>query len=204
MGEKNYSPSLKEKKITTKKEKKVDSPIKIEEKKQEQVVEPSAQENKALTEKIEEKKEEKKEIKKPEIKKKEEAIARGTSLPISTKDAAAICNLIRKKSLDKAIEDLEEVARLKKPVPMKGEFPHQKGKGISGASYPKKAAENILQVLKTLKTNASVNGLEEPIIFEAVANIASKPYGRFGRIRRKRTHLKLVAKEAKKREGKEI
>ena len=34
---------------------------------------------------------------------------------------------------------------------------------------------------------------------EAVANLASRPYGRFGRWRRKRTHIKLVAKELKKK-----
>jgi hypothetical protein len=52
--------------------------------------------------------------------------------------------------------------------------------------------------LKGLKGNANVNGLNDPVISEAVANIASRPYGRFGRTRKKRTHLRIVARELKK------
>ena len=57
-------------------------------------------------------------------------------------------------------------------------------------------------MLKSLQANSNVNGLDDPLIAEAMANIASRPYGRFGRIRRKRTHIKIIAKDkqAKKEE----
>ncbi|MDD5357523.1 MAG: hypothetical protein PHX80_00005, partial [Candidatus Nanoarchaeia archaeon] len=45
---------------------------------------------------------EKKTIVKKQIVKKDEAIVNGVSVPISTKDAIAICNFIKRKSIDKA------------------------------------------------------------------------------------------------------
>ena len=66
-------------------------------------------------------------------------------------------------------------------------------------SFPIKTAKEFIIVLKGLLGNANVNEIDNPIITEAVANIASRPYSKFGRVRRKRTHLKLIAKEKKKK-----
>ena len=82
------------------------------------------------------------------------------------------------------------------------EVPHKKGKGIAGARYPKKASEHFINLLKTLLTNAKVNEIDEPVISEVIANIASRPYGRFGRHRKKRTHIRIVATEKKINEKK--
>jgi ribosomal protein L22 len=145
----------------------------------------------------------KKETKKPEKKiKKDFAIVNAYSLPISTKDSVAICKFIKWKSIENAMKDLEEVAKLKKPVPAKGEYAHKKGKGISSAIYPKKAALNFIRILKTLKGNANYNGIENPVIVEAVPNMASRPAGKFGRYKRKRTHLKIRVEELKVKEKK--
>ena len=133
-----------------------------------------------------------KQIDKP---KKTEAIINGRSLPISTKKSVAICKFIAGKKLYKAIYDLEQVLTHKKVVPMKGEIPHQKGKGISSGGYPKKAAEYFIKLLKSLQANANVNGLEEPVIVEAIANLASRPFGKFGRVRKKRTHVQIKVKD---------
>ena len=100
---------------------------------------------------------------------------------------------IKGKGIEKAINDLEEVISLKKPVPMKGEIPHRKG--MMSGRYPKKTAEHFIKLLKELSANANVNGLENTIISEAIANIASRPYSRFGRVRKKRTHVKIIVKE---------
>ena len=35
---------------------------------------------------------------------------------------------------------------------------------------------------------------ENPIVSEAVSNLAPRPFGKFGSVRRKRTHVKLVAR----------
>ena len=134
---------------------------------------------------------------KPKIKK-TEAIIQSFSLHISTKHSVAICNFIRNKAIERAINDLEQVIVLRKAVPMKGEIPHRKGKRISSGRYPKNASEHFIKLLKSLLANSNTIDLNNPIITEAVSNLASRPYGKFGRVKRKRTHVKLVASERKK------
>jgi len=129
---------------------------------------------------------------KPKIKKKTEAVVDARNIPVSTKVSAAICNMIKGKKITTAVRELEEVAKLKKAVPMSGEIPHRKGKMGSGR-YPIKAAKNFIVLLKSLSANANVNDIDEPIIVKAIANIASRPFGKFGRVRKKRTHIKIVA-----------
>ncbi len=138
-------------------------------------------------------------IKDKDAKEKTEAIVNGKDLGISTKHAVAICNFIKGKNIDKAILILEDVAKLKKPVPMKGEIPHRKGNIMSGR-YPVKASKVFIQLLKSLKSNAIAKGLEiENYIISCKANKASRPYRRFTRFgsrQFKRTHveLKLIIK----------
>ena len=221
MTEKNYNPKQKERKSMKKQEKvskqktaietpkKEKKPIKEEQKEKPRT---EIKETKLETEKIEAKPEKsetetkkeepktedktKKEPEKP-VPKKTEAVARGKNFDLSTKKSAAICKFIKGKNIEKAIEDLESVLKHKKAVPIKGEIPHRKGRIMSGV-YPKKAAENFIKLLKNLSANANVNNLEDPVISEAVANIGSRPYGRFGRFRRKRTHVLIKVKEKKK------
>lgn len=155
-------------------------------------------------EKKETKVEEKKPVVKKEIVKKDEAVANGISLRVSTKDAKFICRFIKGKTIDRAVADLGEVMKFKKAIPMVGEIPHRKGKGIMSGRYPINAIEHFLTILKTLKANANVNGIEEPVIVEAVPNKASRPYGRFGAFQRKRTHVKIrVIEKSKLKKNKE-
>lgn len=127
--------------------------------------------------------------------KKTEATINVENLHLSTKQCAAICKFIKYKKIPQAIRALEEVSKLKKPVPMKGELPHQKG--IMSGKYPAKAAKEFIILLKSLASNAEANELNEPVIKEAIANIGARPYGRFGRMRRKRTHVFIKAVEKK-------
>ncbi len=151
------------------------------------------------TEKIEEKKEEKKQpTRKKQFVKKDEAVVNGISLPISTKDSVAICRFIRHKPIEKAIADLEDVEKFKKAIPMKGEIPHRKGKGMMAGRYMTKPVGYFIRMLKNLQANANVNGIEEAIIVEAVPNRASRPYGRFGRVKRKRTHIHIKVMDKNK------
>jgi len=132
--------------------------------------------------------------------KKTEAVVNGRNLPVSTKHSIAICNYIRKKDLDKAIFILEEVDKMKKAIPMKGEIPHRRGKIMSGR-YPIKAVGEFIKLLKSLRSNAIANGLElEKYVLFCKANIAARPYRRFGRTKFKRTHVTLkLIKNVKKR-----
>lgn len=194
MTEKNYNPEQKQMKAMKKQEKaseqKIEAPVKKEEVKKEET-------------KVEEKKEEKKETKKQEKKiKRDYALVNGISLPISTIDSIFICKFIRGKTIEKAIADLEEVLNFKRAIPMTGEVPHRKGKGMMSGRYPIKAIEHFIKMLKNLNANAIVNGVENGIIVEAVPNKASQPYGRFGSIRRKRTHVRIKVMEKKAKEKK--
>lgn len=133
---------------------------------------------------------------KQKIKKKFEAVANARSLPISKKHAMYICSFIKGKTIDKAIEELEKVSQLKLAVPFKGEIPHRKG--MMSGRYPVNAAKEFIYVLKGLKGNAIVNGLdiEKTIIYLASANLAHRPV-RAGGKRAKRTHVFLKAREIK-------
>jgi len=162
--------------------------------------------------KLEEKKgqEKKKPIQKKPVIKKTKAIVNSFNIPISTKHSTAICRFIKNKKIENAMADLEQVLIHKKTIPMKGEIPHRKGKRIMSGRYPKKATEYFIKLLKNLLANANINELDNPVITEAVANIGSRPFGRFGSIRKKRTHVKikaeekLISKEGEKKWKKEI
>lgn len=135
--------------------------------------------------------------------KKTGAVVNARNLSISTKHAIAVCDYIWGKNIDEAISMLEEVSKFKKPIPMKGEIPHRKGRIMSGR-YPIKASREFIKLLKSLKANALVNGLElEKYVVFCKADVAPRPYKRFGRARFKRSHvtLKLILPRKKARRG---
>jgi hypothetical protein len=73
--------------------------------------------------------------------------------------------------------------------------------------YPINALGYFIKSLKSLKANAIANELElEKYIIFCKADVASRPYRRFGKGKFKRTHLTLrliqsVKKENKTRQG---
>ncbi len=232
MTEKNYNPNQKEKNAMKKQskanaiqnkpkkedkiEKKVEK-MKVEEKKieeekiEDKKIEKTKTDDKKVENKnIDEKKEEKKtddkktkEIKKPSKKiKKEEVYVNAKNIPISTKYAISICKFVKGKRIGDAIRDLEQVVLLKKAVPMKGEYAHKKGKGIAGGKYPQRASKHFIILLKSLAGNANNHEMLDPVIAEASANWAPAPRGRFGRVKRKRSHIRLKAVEIKVKENK--
>ena len=155
---------------------------------------PSDDNNKAAGDKKQEaKKEKKKET--PKITKKEEAVANGENVPISKKHAIYICRFIKNKKIDDAIQELNKVINLKKPIPFKGEIPHRKGP-YAGARYPVKACKYFINMLKALKGNSIVNGLEieNTKIYLASATWARRPMRSRGRSA-KRTNIILKTKE---------
>ena len=184
MTEKNYNPKQKERKAIEK-QKNVEQKIEIAKTKKE-----DKEKKKELIKKLGKK-----------CPKKTEAIVKVTNLPISTKVSASICKFIKGKKIESAIADLDQVILHKKAIPMKGEIPHRKGKIMSGR-YPKKASEYFIKLLKSLSSNANINDLNNPVIAEAVANIGARPFGRFGRVRKKRTHVTIKVKEKKIKEKK--
>ena len=123
------------------------------------------------------------------------ATARGNDMKISLKQSMAICDFIKRKQIDVAIKELEEVTRMKRAIPMKGEIPHRKG-GFPGR-YPIKAAQVFIKILKSLSANASAKGMDtEKIKLFASANKASRPHrsGKYSGRKFKRTHIFVSAK----------
>ena len=158
----------------------------------------NTEEKKEVVETVE-KKEEKKKDKKKQIVKKEKAVVNAKDLPISTKQSMAICKFIKGKSPEKAISELEQVIKLKRAIPMKGEIPHRKG--MMSGRYPVNASKVFINLLKSLNANSSVNGIENPVIVIAKPNKAASPFKRGGSQRFKRTNVVLMAKEKIKKEG---
>ncbi len=126
--------------------------------------------------------------------KKEKAVARGLSLPISKKHAMYICSFIKNKRVEAAIEDLEDVLKFKRAVPFKGEIPHRHG--MMSGRYPINASKAFISVLKGLRGNIAVAGLapDKARIAEATASWASRSQKRDG-ARFKRTHVIITARE---------
>ncbi len=126
--------------------------------------------------------------------KKNEAVVNGRNLSVGIKHACAICNMIRGKDIDNAINMLEEVTKYKRAVPMRGEIPHRKG--MMSGRYPIKASLAYIKLLKSLKSNAIQHELElEKFKIYAMPNVAPRPYKKFGAGRFKRSHvlLKLIS-----------
>lgn len=161
------------------------------------------QEDKAKDKKksIADKKEEKTEEHKPkaeekkEVKKKHEAVASSFSVPVSKRHAMYILKFIKNKKIDEAVADLEHVIKFKKAVPFKGEIPHRKG--MMSGRYPIIASKEFIRMLKGLKGNCIVNGmdLDKTKISFGIANWASRPSKRGGG-RAKRSHITMKAIEA--------
>ena len=144
--------------------------------------------------KTEQKKEEKKIVK--HITKKDVAVARGHGLHMSKRHGMYVCAFIRGKTIDAALADLEQVKLFKRAVPFKGEIPHRKGKGMMSGRYPISAISLFIPMLKTLKGNIIVNGMDasRAIITTASANLAPRPRRRGGE-KGKRAYIILEARE---------
>ncbi len=150
---------------------------------------------------IENKKEEKilapqEKKKEPSVKTKKESEARGLNMPASKKHCMYLCRFIMNKTIDQAINELKKVILYKRPVSFKGEIPHRKYPNVMSGRFPIKASKQFINILKGLRGNVLVNGmdLERTRISWASANWAYRPK-RSGGVRFKRSHVLLKAKE---------
>ena len=151
------------------------------------------EEKKETEEKTQENKKEKKKVEKKV--KKDSVFVNVENLSVSTKVSASICKFIKYKKIDTAIKELEEVSKIRKAIPMKGEYAHRKGKIMSG-KFPVNASKEFIILLKSLKGNANNHDVDEPVITEAFANKGTAVWASGGR-KRKRTHIKITATQKK-------
>lgn len=133
----------------------------------------------------------------------------GRELRISPKAAAEVCRAIKGMKLDEAKRFLEEVIKMKRPVPFKRykkEVPHRRmdEKWYAGR-YPVKAAKKILKLLEELEANAEYKGMdvENLIIIHAASQRGRKikkyiprAFGRATPYFETLTHVELVGYEA--------
>lgn len=130
--------------------------------------------------------------------KKQEAVVNARNLPLSKKHCMAICDFIRGKKIEKALELMQKANKMQIPIPMKGEIPHRKGKIMSGR-YPINATEQFIKILKQLSANAINNDVDiDKARIECKADQASRPYRRFGSMKFKRTHITIKLTNKKK------
>lgn len=141
-----------------------------------------------------------------------EAIARGSDLPISSKMSMEICDNIRYKKIDSAIGLLEDVIEMKRPVVIRRfnwDLGHKPGYGPG--RYPINAAKVFIQLLKLAKANAENKGLnaDKLVISFAKADFGQRR-GHHGRHRgkMKSTHVEIHVKEMeiteKKKKAKKV
>jgi len=107
---------------------------------------------------------------------------------------------IKGKKIDEAIAELSDVQKFKKAIPFSGEIPHrkksQREKNLMSGRYPVKASKYFINLLKGLRGNAIVNGLdlEKTRISIASTSWASRQRRSRGR-RAKRCNILLKARE---------
>ena len=125
----------------------------------------------------------------------------GRNLPVSKKASREICHFIKGKEINKAINYLEGVTKLKLPIPFKRfkkDIAHRRGK-IGPGRFPRKSAHSVLNLLNTLKANAKDKGLNSEGLVLIHSAVSPGPilmhYGRHRGSRRKMCNIELVAEE---------
>ena len=133
------------------------------------------------------------------------AKAYGKELQISPKKSYEVCNMLRGKDVEKALNILDEVIEKKRAVPYRRynkRVAHNKGVGPGG--YPVKVAAKIKEIIEQAQSNAEEKGLdsENMMIICLAAHRASpdkgyqsRAYGRSSPFDRKRTNLEVILQE---------
>jgi large subunit ribosomal protein L22 len=130
------------------------------------------------------------------VTKKDHAEARGLSMHASKKYCMYICEFIKGKTVDQALKELNEVLLFKRAIPMRGEIPHRSEPGVMSGRYPVKTVAQFVTMLKGLRGNVIVNGLDvhKAKITLGTASWASRPAKRGG-ARFKRVNVTLRVEE---------
>ena len=89
------------------------------------------------------------------------AKALGKELTISPKLSREVAGMVRGMKVDKAIQALEDVVALKRPVPLKRYNKRVSHKqGVGPGRYPEKVAKAFLTVIQSAVANAEYKGLD--------------------------------------------
>jgi len=132
------------------------------------------------------------------------AVVRAWNLPISRKNSVHVARAIKYLPLEKAKKYLEDVIAKKRSIPFfryNRDIPHRNDLNgpIKAGRYPEKVARHFLRLLNSLEKNAQYSGLNtnKLLIIHAAAHKGTTVWGRIRMktVRRKRTHVEIVAME---------
>jgi len=130
----------------------------------------------------------------------------GVGLNMSFKHSVTVCDRVRNMELSKAINLLELVILKERAIPFKRfrtGVGHRKGDGKETiAKYPKKAASEILKVLRNVEANADYKGLDTEKLklthieaHKGARRRRIKPKGRWKLWRTELVHIQAIAEE---------
>ncbi len=133
------------------------------------------------------------------------AKAYGSEFQISPKKSVEVCNMLRGKDVNKAINILDEVIQGDRAVPYKKhnkKIAHQKGIGSGG--YPEKVCEKIRSLIEECKANAESKGLDSEAMkikhlsaYKAspIEGFQSRAFGRSSPKNTQRTNIEIILEE---------
>jgi large subunit ribosomal protein L22 len=124
---------------------------------------------------------------------------------ISPKHARELCRAIRRKGLDSAIQYLDDVIALKRPVPFSRYVKQVTHKhGIGPGRFPVKAAKALKKALEEARHNAEYKGLDtDNLKIHTIASHKGQPFnsmrprahGRSTQWKRERVHIEVIVEE---------
>ena len=135
-----------------------------------------------------------------------------TNSPISAKYSAEVCNQIKTRPVNKAIEWLKRIEAHEEYLPLKRyhkKVAHRKGTALAGEKagrYPEKVVREFVKLLELAKSNADFKGLdaEKLLIIHAFSAMGMNrfSYQSKGRIagkarRRNATNIEVIVQEMK-------
>ena len=136
------------------------------------------------------------------------AKAYGKELDISPKYSVEVCRELRGKHVSDAIEFLEDVIALRRPVVLKKhkkKVAHKPGLGKAFAGkFPVKVSKHILKVIKSAIENAKYKGLNEEKLYirhisatrgRVIRGFIPRAFGRATQFNHETTNIQVVLEE---------
>ncbi|MBX8631912.1 MAG: 50S ribosomal protein L22 [Thermoplasmata archaeon] len=128
-------------------------------------------------------------------------------IDISPKHARELCRSLRGRSVDSALQYLDEVIELKRAVPFRRynkQVTHKRGTGPG--RYPVKAAKFVKKAIEEAQHNAEYKGLDsDSMRIHTISSHRGQPFdffrprafGRSGQWKRERVNIEVILEEIK-------
>lgn len=124
---------------------------------------------------------------------------------ISPKHAVELCRVLRHKSLDSAVDFLDQVIQLKRPVAFRRYVKQVTHKhGVGPGRYPVKTARVVKRLLEEARHNAEYKGLDtDNLVIRVIASHKGQPFhsqrprahGASEQWNRERVHIEVILEE---------